>query len=82
MEIEEDRNFYPEKETVKTYELCATIIPLNMKIKCFGNITCAFPHKSSRGNLYIMVMYDYYSNAIMDEAIKIGRQQPSVPGST
>ena len=77
MEIEEDSNFYPEKEKVKTHELCTTIIPFNMKRKGFINITGAFPHKSNRGNLYVMVMYDYDSNAILAEPIKIGKQQPS-----
>ena len=77
MEIEEDSNFYPDKETVKTHELFATITPLNMKRKGFSNLTGSFPHKSSRRNFYVMVIYDYYSKAILEEPIKIDRQQPS-----
>ena len=72
MEVEEDRNFYPDIESVTTHELCATIILFNVKSKRkgFSDITGAFPHKSIRGNFYVMVMYDYYSNAVLVEPIK------------
>ena len=70
MEIEQDRNFYPEAEIVIAHEICATIIPFNIKRKGFIDITGAFSYKSSRVNLYFMVMYDYDSNAILDEPIK------------
>ena len=69
-EVEEDSNFYLDAETVKTHELCATVIPFNIKRKGFSDLTDAFPHKSSRGNLHVMVMYDYDSNAILVEPIK------------
>ena len=65
VEVEEDRIFYPDAETVKTHELCATIIPLNINRKGFSDLTGALPHKSSRGNVYVMVLYDYDSNAIL-----------------
>ena len=70
VEVEEYRKFYPDTESVKTHDLCSTIIPFNINIKCFSGITGAFPHKSSRINLYVMVMYDYDSNAILAEPIK------------
>ena len=57
--------------------MCATIIPFNMKIKGFSDLTGAFPHKSRRVNLYFVVMYYYDSNIILEEPIKIGRQQQS-----
>ena len=44
--------------------------PFQYKIKGFIDIIGAFPHKSSRINLYVMVMYDYDSNAILAEPIK------------
>ena len=53
-----------------TRELCATIVPFNIKRKGFSDTTSALPHKSSRGNLYVMVIYDYDSNEILDEPIK------------
>ena len=48
-----------------------------MKIKGFSDITNTSPQKSSRENLYVMVMYDYDSNEILAEPIKIVRKQPS-----
>ena len=65
MEIEEDKDDYSDIETVKTHELCATIITVNIKITGFSYLTGAFPHKSSRGNLYVMVIYDYDINTIL-----------------
>ena len=76
MEPEEDREFYPDIETVKKHELCAIIIPFNVKIKGFSDLTGALPHKSSRGNLYVVVLYDYGSNKILAEPRKIGSHQP------
>ena len=70
MEVDEDSNFYPDTESVNTHELCATIIPFNINRKGFSDINGAFPHKSSRGNLYVIFMYDYDRNAILDEPIK------------
>ena len=55
---------------MKTHELCKTIVPFNLNIKVFSYLSGAFPHKSSRVNVYVMVMYDYDSNAIMAEPIK------------
>ena len=70
VEVEEDSNFYPDAESVKTHEMCATIIPFNIKRNDFSDLNGAFLHKSSRGNLYVMVMYDYARNAILAEPIK------------
>ena len=77
VEIDKYRDFYPDLETVKTHELCATIIPFDLNRKGFSDITGAFPHKSSRGDLYAMVLCDYDINTILSKPIKIGRQQPS-----
>jgi hypothetical protein len=38
--------------------------------KIYTDQTGRFPVGSSRGNTYIMVMYEYYGNAIMAEPIK------------
>ena len=70
MEVEEDRNFYLDAESVNTHDLCATIIPFNLKRKGFSDTTSAFLHKSSGRNFYVMVMYDHDSNAILAERIK------------
>ena len=55
---------------MKTHELYAIIIPFNIKRKGFNDITGTFPHKSSRGGVYVMVMHDYDSSAILAEPIK------------
>ena len=67
--VEEDRDFNADTETVKIHELCPTIIPLNVDRKGLSDITGVFPHKSSRRNLYVMVMYNYGSNTILYEPI-------------
>ena len=53
-----------------TCELCKTITLFNIKKKGFSDLTGAFPHKSRRGDLHFMFMYDYDRNAILDEPIK------------
>ena len=55
---------------MNTHELCATITPFNINRKGFSDLTGALPHKSRRGNLYVMVLYEYDSNAIPDEPIE------------
>ena len=49
-EVQADINFYLDAETVKTHDLCANIISLNLKRKGFSDRTGALPHNSSRGN--------------------------------
>ena len=70
MEVDEDRHFYPDAEIVKKHEIFPTIISFNLKINGFSDLTGAFPHKSIRGNLYVMVMYDCDSNVILSEPVK------------
>ena len=55
---------------MKTHELCTTIVIFNMKRKGFSNLTGAFHNKSSRGNLFVTVLYDYDSNEILYKPIK------------
>ena len=62
---------------MKNHELCETINPFNLKRKGFSDLTGAFPHNSSRGNVYVMVMYDYDSNTILAEPIK-NRQSATI----
>ena len=65
LEIEEDKNLYPNIDTGNTHELFAIIIPLNANRKGFRYITGSLPHKSIQGNFYVMVMYDYGSNGTL-----------------
>ena len=62
--------FYPSMEIVKAQKNCATIIPFNNNQKCFRIITGYFHHKYSRGNLYVMVVSDFGSTAILSRPIK------------
>lgn len=49
-----------------------TSIPQVHKIsnKIYTNYTGKFPHRSSKGNHYIMVVYEYKANAILVEPLK------------
>ena len=65
MDIEEDKEFYPIMESVKTHKVCAKIIPFNANKKGFSDLTVAFLHKSSCENSYVMAVYDFDSNVIL-----------------
>ena len=55
---------------MKTHDIYVTIIRFNLNKKGFSDLSGAFPHKSSKWNVYVMLMYDYDSNAILAEPIK------------
>ena len=46
------------------------VAPFCPKEKAYADLTGKFPYKSSRGNQYIMVMYDYDANTIDVEPVK------------
>ena len=60
----------PVNKTEKTGECYFTITPIATTGKTFTDQTGRFPVTSSKGNKYIMIMYDYDSNNILGEAIK------------
>ena len=45
-------------------------IPSLLRNKEFMDLTGRFPHCSSRGNTYILIVYDHDSNAILGTALK------------
>ena len=49
------------------------IIPFTATGKTYQDLTGRFPHKSSRGSEYLMVAYDFDSNAILAEPLKSRR---------
>ena len=51
------------------------VIPFSAKEISYGDITGSFPFKSSRGNQYIYLLYDYDSNAIFVEPMKTRKAQ-------
>ena len=44
--------------------------PVDVSGQIFSDQTGRFPRVSSRGNISVMVLYDYYINAILTEPLK------------
>ena len=51
--------------------------PIQHQEKGFSDLTGALPQKSSRGKLYVMVVYDFDNNVILAEPIK-NRQSATI----
>ena len=69
----EPEEFSPPSESpnTKSFECFATIVDKDSKSgKAYHDLTGQFPHTSSRGNKYVLVHYDYDSNAILAEPLK------------
>ena len=68
----DDEDFFPSKEPLQspTHECMAIILPFEAKNTSYGDLTGRFPHLSSQGNKYILVVYDYDSNAILAEPLQ------------
>ena len=47
-----------------------SIAPTRPKEKSYSDQTGRFPHRSTRGSEYIFTMYDYDSNAIIQQPLK------------
>jgi len=60
----------PESPNNKTLECFATIVDNSSSGKAYHDLTGQFPHTSTRGNKYLLVHYDYDSNAILAEPLK------------
>ena len=67
-----DDTFFPSPDTpnVKTFTACAQIMPFVAKNTAYHDLTGRFPHRSSRGNEYLLIVYDYDSNSILHCALK------------
>ena len=64
-------DFFSEKTNSKTREVCTKVIDLSqLKGEKYCDLTGRFPYQSSRGNKYILVMYDYNSNSILQHPMK------------
>ena len=57
--------FFPQQEKEKVNMTFSILQPYAPKSKAYGDLTGQFPYKSSNGNRYIYVLYDYDSNAIL-----------------
>ena len=62
-------DYFPEKEKLSKI-LFSKVLPYTPKELAYGDLTDRFPFRSSRGNEYIYVVYDYDSNAILVEPIQ------------
>jgi hypothetical protein len=60
----------PDSPNVKTFEACAHIVPFIAKNTAYHDLTGRFPHRSSRGNEYLLIVYDYDSNSILHFALR------------
>ena len=52
------------------YECISCIVQFSEKETSYIDLTGKFPHKSSRGNQYLLLLYDFDSNAILVEPLK------------
>jgi hypothetical protein len=59
-----------EQNNVRTHVVFATILPATKLRKSYSDQTGKFPVQSSRGYNYIMILYDYDSNAILSKPLK------------
>ena len=74
--IIDNTDSFPEKSNIKTSDTFIQCFNVHTDIKTinyrkiYSDQTGKFPYKSSRGNQYIMIMYDFDSNAILVEPLK------------
>ena len=64
---------FPQQIHSKQNEIYSIILSTNdicYQNKAYCDLTGRFPHKSTRGNQYLFVLYDYDSNAILCEPLK------------
>ena len=69
------QDFFPPHEPTKTFHIAAKIEPFSPKHTAYTDLTGRFPHKSSRGHQYLLVLYDYDSNAILAAPLKSRQAQ-------
>ena len=59
---QDDDDYFPQNGIRnKMYENAAMVYPMEPKLTTYSDQTGIFPHGSSRGNEYLMIMYDYDS---------------------
>ena len=65
-------DFHPTSDvnSPKTHNCFSIIIDVNNSNTGFIDLTGKFPYRSSRGNQYILLLYDYDSNAILVAPLK------------
>ena len=69
---DEFTDFFPKQDmpNERTNDVIAVITPFKQSRQAYSDQTGKFPYKSSRGNEYLLIVYDYDSNAILAEPLK------------
>ena len=67
-------DFFPAQENTKPTNYCmVAMIAFEAKHTGYSDLTGRFPYASSGGNQYLLIIYDWDSNAILAEPIKTRR---------
>ena len=72
---EQQQDFFPDKEPTKTHNVAIKLEPFQPKKTAYSDLTGKFPYKSSRGHHYLLIVYDYDSNAILAAPLKTRQSQ-------
>jgi hypothetical protein len=59
-----------DAQNIKTFEACAAIVPFLAKNTAYHDLMGRFPHRSSRSNEYLLIVYDHDSNSILKCPLK------------
>ena len=71
--VQQTEDFFPKPESsppTRTNNVLATIVNFQEENKAYSDLTGRLPEIFSRGNAYILVIYDYDSNAILAEPLR------------
>ena len=70
-QIDLDDSFPPQPvPNEPSHESLSLLVPYESTNKAYHDLTGRFPHKSSRGYEYLLITYDFDSNAILAEPLK------------
>ena len=72
IETESDADIFPVSDSpnLRTKNCFFSFVSFEATAKAYSDQTGRFPYTSSRGNQYLMIIYDYDSNAILQEPLK------------
>lgn len=72
IESETPQELFPSSDhpNLKSHHCFASFVSFQATAKAYSDQTGQFPFTSSRGNKYLMIVYDYDSNAILQEPLK------------
>ena len=68
----EINDFFPVSDApnVESLEACASLVPFVATNTAYHDLTGRFPHRSSRGSEYLLIVYDHDSNSILQCPLK------------